>query len=92
MKLVCELYRKIHNSTKIYGICSRQYSQITTATTTTTNRVASNEFLNELNKTHLFDPHKIFLGSSSHVTSLKAQFSAWHKFALVLYRIFSLTE
>ena len=71
MKLVCELYRKIHNSTKIYGICSRQYSQITTATTTTTKRVASNEFLNELNKTHLFDPHKIFLGSSSHVTSLK---------------------
>ena len=70
MKLVCELYRKIHNSTKIYGICSRQSSLITT-TTPTTRRVASNDFLNEQNKTHLFDTHKSFLGLSSHATSLK---------------------
>jgi hypothetical protein len=69
MKLVCELYRKIHNSTKIYGICSRQYSQITTVTTT--KRLTSNNFLNEQNKTHLFDTHKLFLGLSSHATSLK---------------------
>jgi hypothetical protein len=56
MKFVCELFRKIQNSTKIYGICSRQ-SINPSNTNSSNNNMTNLDNQNKLNfSNHLFTP------------------------------------
>jgi len=63
MKIVCELFRKIPNSTKIYGICSRQ--SINPSNAIGSNNMTNLDTQSRLNfSTHLFTPSSSSLSKS----------------------------
>ena len=75
MKLVCELFRKIHNSTKLYGICSRQSTNITTTATATHTIINANSALNEENRNHFSNQHQNLFLTSNQALSLSKSHS-----------------